>query len=82
MPEDPKFYYAYNELLQQVLVKLDENGSSIEEYGSYMSNVVEYLCQSNKRQTAFLALQTYKDIVASPTIKRYFEYCDEQWKIN
>lgn len=47
-----------------------------------MTNVVEYLCESNKKQTAFLALQTYKDIITSAVVKRYFEYCDEQWKIN
>jgi hypothetical protein len=47
-----------------------------------MSNVVEYLCQSDKKQTAYLALQIYKDIIASQVIRRYLDFCDEQWKIN
>lgn len=29
-----------------------------------------------------MALQTYKDIISSEIVKRYFDYCDEMWKIN
>ena len=41
-----------------------------------MKMSVEYVCGSDKKNTAYYALQTYKDLISSEIVKRYFDYCD------
>ena len=47
-----------------------------------MTNFVDYVCGSNKKALTFLALQCFNQIFSFGIIKRYFEYCDQLWKIN
>lgn len=73
LPEDPKYYAFYNDVLNDQLLRLE---GTVEEMGLFMGNAVEYLWQPERRQTAALALQAFKAIVSSPTVKRYLDYCD------
>jgi hypothetical protein len=49
--------------------------------GKFIQIASEYVWQGKTKATSFLALQAYKDVIASKMGQRYFTYCDELWKI-
>ena len=75
LPPEADFYISYNQMLASMLDRVEERGSS-EEMVDYMKNAVDYLMNSATKPCLIQALQTYKNILASPTITRYFAYCD------
>ncbi len=57
------------------------DSSEVEEVGKFIQLASEYVWQGKTKATSFLALQAYKDVIASKMGQRYFTYCDELWKI-